>query len=42
MGDMMTDGVMRSRHKIKYKQIKESRKLVEVLPQCVQLRGPQK
>jgi len=30
MGNMMTDGVMRSRHKIKYKQTKESRKLVEV------------
>jgi len=42
MGNMMTDGVMRSRHKIKYKQIKESRKLAKVLPQYVQLRGLQK
>ena len=42
MGNMMTDGVMRSCHKTKYKQIKESRELVGVLLQYIQLRGPRK
>jgi len=42
MGNMMTDGVISSRHKIKYKQTKESQKLAKVLPQYVQLRGPRK
>jgi len=35
----MTDGVISSCHKIKYKQTKESWKLVEVHLQCIQLRG---
>ena len=43
MGSMMTDGMIGSRHnRNKTKAIKESRMLVRVLLQCVQLRGPQK
>jgi len=33
MGNMMTDGMISSCHKIKYKQTKESRKLAKVLLQ---------